>query len=51
MTDFFEVLIGFQLYRLLPTSLLPLRQNDILKTNLFEYQNVVAIRQGVSFAP
>lgn len=50
MADFFEVLKGFQLYRLLPTSLLPLRESDILKTNLFEYQNVVAIRQGVSFA-
>jgi FkbM family methyltransferase len=49
MTDFFDVLEGFQLYRLLPGSLLPLRRSDTLKTNLFEYQNVIAIRHGVPF--
>jgi FkbM family methyltransferase len=49
MADFFDALEGFDLYRLLPHSLLPLRQNDTLKTNLFAYQNVVAVRQGVPF--
>jgi len=38
------------LNRFLPISLLSFRKSDILKTNLFDYQHIVTIRQGMHFA-
>ena len=43
MQDFFRVLAGWSLYRLLPGGLLPLHPQATLETNLFHFQNIVAL--------
>ena len=43
MEDFFAILEGYHLYRLLPSGLLPLNRLDTLQTNLFVFQNIIAI--------
>ncbi|HEY2925806.1 MAG TPA: FkbM family methyltransferase [Albitalea sp.] len=44
LSDFFEILDGFRLYRLLPSGWIPLQDRSI--ENLFAYQNIVAVRYG-----
>jgi FkbM family methyltransferase len=44
LRDFRRALPGFDLFRLLPRALLPLR-DTALETELFAYQNVIAIRR------
>jgi len=45
MADFFELLPGYALYRLLPSGLLPLNRHWHLGANFFGFQNIVAIRE------
>jgi len=43
--DFRRALPGFDMFRLLPRGLLPLR-DAVLETELFAYQNIIAIRRA-----
>ena len=47
LKDFMNLLEGFNFYRLLPNSLLPLDPGDSLLNELFSYQNIVAIRKTI----
>lgn len=49
MRDFFLALPGFDLYRLLPNGLLPLKEYNPLWCEIFLFQNIIAIRRGVKF--
>jgi len=46
MADFFGLLPGYALYRLLPSGLLPLNPHWQLGANFFAFQNIVAIRKS-----
>ncbi len=43
--DFYEVLQGYRLYRMLPDGLLPLDEYEPMKCEIFAYQNIVAIHK------
>lgn len=43
MEDFFTVLSGYDLFRLLPSGLLLLDRKDLFQSNLFLFQNIVAL--------
>lgn len=46
LRDFRKILAGYDLFRLLPRGLLPLDESP-LQTELFAYQNIVALGKGV----
>ena len=48
MRDFFKILSGYKLYRMLQDFLAPLNTNETLICELFAYQNILAIRNGVA---
>lgn len=48
MSQFYEVLVDFDLYRLLPNGLLKLNQQDPVQSNLFEFQNIIALPRASS---
>ena len=50
MRDFFGLLRGYKLYRMLQDFLAPLDINETLICELFAYQNILAVRDGV-FVP
>lgn len=50
LSDFVDVLGGYQLYRMLPSELVPLDQDDDLLNYIYVYQNMVALRQGCAWA-
>lgn len=43
MTEFFKLLAGYRLWRLLPKGMIELRRSDPLLCNLFGYQNIAAL--------
>lgn len=45
MQDFFEILKGYRLYRLIPGGLLRLWAENALQSNIFAFQNIVALRE------
>ncbi len=47
MNDFREVLFNYNLYRILPGGLLPLKDSRPLLNEIFAYQNIVAIRKDI----
>lgn len=47
MNDFSEILINFDLYRLLPTGLIKITDKSILEREFFAYQNIIAINKNV----
>lgn len=47
LLDFFEILGNFNLYRLLPTSLLPIQYNS--RHEIFLFQNFLAVRKDLDF--
>lgn len=44
--DFWQLLAGYDLYRLLPTGMIRLRRYGPMDCEIFAFQNVVAIRRG-----
>ena len=51
MRDFYDLLPGFSFYRMFPDGLAFLAQYNCHLLEIFEYQNIVAIRNGCSFKP
>jgi len=49
MRDFFEILGGYDLFRLLPNGFLPLGAYLPLEHELFAFQNILAIRRDLRF--
>ena len=49
MKDFFEILDGYRLYRLMQDFLAPIQVENALISELFAYQNIIAIREGFYF--
>lgn len=47
MKDFYDLLTNYTFYRLLPNDLLPLGKYSAAKYEIFLYQNIVAVRQGI----
>jgi FkbM family methyltransferase len=47
LRDFSEMLPGYRFYRLLPDGMMPLGAYYALTWELFAYQNIVAVREGV----
>lgn len=48
MRDFFKILSGYKLYRLLPAELLPIEKSDPpFLIEIFGYQNIIAIREDI----
>lgn len=47
MKDYFDLLKGYDIYRLLPSELLPLSKYHPLEYELFGYQNLVAISREI----
>ncbi|MFN0200613.1 MAG: FkbM family methyltransferase [Bacteroidia bacterium] len=47
LKDFFSLLHGFNLYRLLPNDFLPLQYDHSLLNELFSYQNIIAVRKDL----
>lgn len=45
--DFFKKLPGYNFYRLLPNSLLPINYANPVEYELFAYQNILAIRKDI----
>jgi hypothetical protein len=43
MKDFIKILPQYSFYRVLPNGLLKVEQNSILLTEIFGFQNIVAI--------
>jgi FkbM family methyltransferase len=43
MENFFTLLCGYDLFRLLPSGLLRLNRKDLFQSNLFLFQNIVAL--------
>lgn len=48
MKDFFELLNNYKIYRLMQDFLAPIQIENTLISELFAYQNIVAIREGAS---
>lgn len=48
MKDFCDLLAGYSFYRMLPNSLLPLGKYSASKYEIFLFQNIVAIRSGIT---
>ncbi|ESA38251.1 family methyltransferase [Leptolyngbya sp. Heron Island J] len=48
MKDFFEILSNYDLYRLMQDGLLSIQIEDALISELFAYQNIVAIRKNIN---
>jgi FkbM family methyltransferase len=49
--DFWDLLAGYSLYRLLPRGLAEIASYSPLKCEVFAYQNIVAIRRSSASAP
>lgn len=49
--DFFRVLSGYELWRLLPSSLLAVDRNDPFESSIFLFQNIIALPQPPPLSP
>lgn len=47
LRDFRLLLAGYELYRILPSGLLPMNTMGVTESELFGFQNIVALREGM----